>query len=150
MNHAKILIIILLLTVLTTTTALAENNYTILKKINNTTPTYTPLGEQGYDNLLNSTMGDDQDWESFDLEGIMAAIMSPGPDNFGPFFWIIVFGSVGTFIYIKTDSVIIPGAMFLIGSGLIGPMLLPEFASIIWGIVIIGFAALGYILFRSR
>jgi hypothetical protein len=80
----------------------------------------------------------------------MATVFSPGPSLFGPFFWILVFGAIGLFIYIKTDSVLIPGALYLIGGGLIGPMLLPEFSGIIWAIVIIGFAGLGYILFRSR
>lgn len=130
--------------------ALADD-YVLLKKINNTTmPTYPPISEDNYDDLLNNTMGNNQSWNSFDLPGILSTVMSPGPDNFGPFFWIIVFGAVGTFIYIKTDSVLIPGTMFLIGSSLIGPMLLPEFAGIIWGVVIVGFAGLGYILFRSR
>lgn len=132
-------------------TVATADDYVLLKKINNTTtPTYPPVSEDNYDDLLNNTMGNNQSWDSFDLPGILSTVMSPGPDNFGPFFWIIVFGSVGTFIYIKTDSVLIPGAMFLIGSSLIGPMLLPEFAGIIWGVVIVGFAGLGYILFRSR
>jgi hypothetical protein len=108
------------------------------------------IGEQGYDDLINSTMGHDQDWNSFNLNGIAAAVFSPGPDNFGPWFWIIVFGAIGVFMYIKFDSVLIPGALFLIGGGMIGPMLLPEFSAIIWAIVIIGFATLGYLLFRSR
>jgi hypothetical protein len=95
-------------------------------------------------------MGNNQDWNSFNLNGIAAAVFSPGPDNFGPWFWIIVFGAIGTFMYIKFDSVLIPGALFLIGGGMIGPMLLPEFSAIIWAIVIIGFATLGYLLFRSR
>jgi hypothetical protein len=132
------------------TASATDYNYTLLKKIDDNSTDYPVIGEQGYDDLINSTMGDDQDWKSFDLNGIAAAVFSPGPDNFGPWFWIIVFGAIGTFMYIKFDSVLIPGALFLIGGGMIGPMLLPEFSAIIWAIVIIGFATLGYLLFRSR
>lgn len=151
----RISILVVLIAIMTivgmATIATATDPYVILKKINNTTtPTYAPVSDDGYDELINNTMGNDQDWNSFSLPGIMDTLMSPGADLLGPFFWIIVFGAIGTFIYIKTDSVIIPGALFLIGSGLIGPMLLPEFTGIIWGIVIVGFAGLGYVLFRSR
>jgi PKD repeat protein len=124
--------------------------WVILKKVDAGTSTYTPISEKGYDDLMNSTMGTEQDWNSFDLAGIMGAVMSPGPNNLGPYFWILLFGAIGLFIYIKTDSVLIPGALYLLGAGLIGPLLLPEFGAVIWGLVIVGFAALGYLLFRSR
>lgn len=133
-----------------TLTVTVTNAYTILKKISAGTATYTPVSEDSYNELMDNTMGDNQSWQSFNFMGIATAIFSPGPDNWGPFFWILMFGAIGVFIYIKTDSVLIPGAMYLIGAGLIGPMIMPGFASIIYAVVIVGFAGLGYLLFRSR
>jgi hypothetical protein len=122
----------------------------ILKKIITPQPTYAPVPDGYYTGIVNNTIGDDQDMNSFDGAALLTNLTGPYYEYLGPFAFLIIFGTIGAILYLKTNNMALPITMFLFGSALIGPMLLPEYTAFIWGLVVIGLAGMMFSLWRTR
>jgi hypothetical protein len=83
-------------------------------------------------------------------EGAADAVLDPYTENLGPMAIIMILGSLALVLYIKTESVMLPGIITVADGALFMWMMPYDWQFIGYGIIIIGFVAIAWGLLVRR
>lgn len=111
--------------------------------------TIEPIGSDLYNDTITAFFGNGS-WDNVSIEGVGGAIFQPYVNAIGPTAYVILTGALGLVMYIKTESVLVPGVI-LAADGVLFMWWLPyDLQYISYGFVIIGMVAmiLGLVLKR--
>jgi hypothetical protein len=111
--------------------------------------TIQPFNLTLYNNTIANIFGNG-DFDNVSIENATGSVMQPYTDNLGPMAMIMIFGSLALVLYIKTESVVLPGIITVADGGLFMWMMPYDWQFIGYGVIIIGFVAVAWGLLVRR
>lgn len=103
----------------------------------NPSATIRPIDLTLYNNSTAAIFGNGN-WYNVTIEGVVGSIFQPYVNALGPMAFVMVVGVLGLLMYIKTESVLLPG-LLLAANGILFIWWLPyEWQYVSYGFVIIG------------
>ncbi len=132
-KYGMIITIILVFLSLISTTAIAETTRPLMP----TSPTLTPIDLDTYNDTIVSIFGNGS-WDNVSAEGVVNAFWEPYVDALGPVAYILLFGSLALVMYIKTESIMLPGIITMADGALFMWLLPYDWQYVAYGFVLIG------------
>lgn len=102
-----------------------------------------------YDQFIQSIFGNGS-MDNVSPEGAADAVLDPYTENLGPMAIIMILGSLALVLYIKTESVVLPGIITVADGALFMWMMPYDWQFIGYGVIIIGFVAIAWGILVKR